>query len=377
MKDGRQQRSHSPWARMTIHAIGTGLESCLGRHGGYGGGLDLHRLVAVCAPGAPKRYVSDTSSGSILFPARLIWIRWLEPSGQAYAVHYWRYCLGPCVRDRCHLLAPPVVTFFWTPWVCGINRHGAGRVTVRLAGLAEFGRLTWRTLRICWKYCWANVPRLNQETQGCNSQFGNYFACSLSPHSISACSFTACMTGGCNDSSRRSPTPRIVDDYLSKLQAGKQPDRAALLREHPELASSLKCLEALEGLAPAAGCDADLESPLCRRTGPAPRFRPLRTPGRNRPGRHGRGLQGAAEGARPHRGDQDDPGHAPGIAGTHPPLPGRGLGRRPPAAFQHHADPRRRPAPRPALLHDGIHRGRKPGPADCTAAAARSTRSCG
>ena len=54
----------------------------------------------------------------------------------------------------------------------------------------------------------------------------------------------------------------LLDDYLSKLQAGQHPDRAALLREHPELASSLKCLEALEGLAPAAGSEADLDSLL-------------------------------------------------------------------------------------------------------------------
>ena len=53
----------------------------------------------------------------------------------------------------------------------------------------------------------------------------------------------------------------LLDDYLSKLQAGKRSDRAALLAEHPELASSLKCLEALEGLAPAAGADSDLDLP--------------------------------------------------------------------------------------------------------------------
>ena len=161
----------------------------------------------------------------------------------------------------------------------------------------------------------------------------------------------------------------LLDDYLSQLQAGKRPDREALLREHPELAASLKCLEALEGLAPAVSTDLDVDTPDIREPGPAPGFRPLRALGRSRPGRHGRGLQGAAKGPRPHRGRQDDPGHAPGIAGTHPPLPGRGLGRRPLAAFEHHPDPRCRPAPRPALLHDGIHRRREPGPADCTAAA--------
>jgi serine/threonine-protein kinase len=54
----------------------------------------------------------------------------------------------------------------------------------------------------------------------------------------------------------------LLDDYLSKLQAGERTDRAALLRDHPDLASSLKCLEALEGLAPAAGADSDLGSLL-------------------------------------------------------------------------------------------------------------------
>lgn len=42
----------------------------------------------------------------------------------------------------------------------------------------------------------------------------------------------------------------ILDAYLAELQAGHKPDRNALLREHPELASSLECLEALEMLAP-------------------------------------------------------------------------------------------------------------------------------
>jgi serine/threonine-protein kinase len=59
----------------------------------------------------------------------------------------------------------------------------------------------------------------------------------------------------------------ILDDYLSKLQAGKRPDRAALLREHPELAAALKCLEALEGLAPAASDDADLDPPAYENQG--------------------------------------------------------------------------------------------------------------
>ena len=53
----------------------------------------------------------------------------------------------------------------------------------------------------------------------------------------------------------------LLDDYLSRLQAGKRPDRRALLREHPELAASLKCLEALEGLASAGGGDAGFDQP--------------------------------------------------------------------------------------------------------------------
>jgi eukaryotic-like serine/threonine-protein kinase len=47
----------------------------------------------------------------------------------------------------------------------------------------------------------------------------------------------------------------LLDSYLSQLQAGQRPDRAALLREHPELAASLKCLEALDVLAPAEDID--------------------------------------------------------------------------------------------------------------------------
>jgi len=42
----------------------------------------------------------------------------------------------------------------------------------------------------------------------------------------------------------------VLEDYLAQLQAGRRPDREAMLREYPELASALTCLEALEGLAP-------------------------------------------------------------------------------------------------------------------------------
>ncbi|MGA2061208.1 MAG: serine/threonine-protein kinase [Thermoguttaceae bacterium] len=43
---------------------------------------------------------------------------------------------------------------------------------------------------------------------------------------------------------------KILDTYLAQLQAGQRPDRGAMLREHPELASALECLEALEKLGP-------------------------------------------------------------------------------------------------------------------------------
>ncbi|MEE8452598.1 MAG: serine/threonine-protein kinase, partial [Thermoguttaceae bacterium] len=42
----------------------------------------------------------------------------------------------------------------------------------------------------------------------------------------------------------------LLDDYLARLQAGVAPHREEMLREHPQLASALDCLEALEGLAP-------------------------------------------------------------------------------------------------------------------------------
>ena len=48
----------------------------------------------------------------------------------------------------------------------------------------------------------------------------------------------------------------ILDAYLAELQAGGRPDRGALLREHPELASALECLDALEVLAPPVERDA-------------------------------------------------------------------------------------------------------------------------
>jgi len=42
----------------------------------------------------------------------------------------------------------------------------------------------------------------------------------------------------------------VLEEYLARLQAGQRPDREAVLREHPELASALACLDALEHIAP-------------------------------------------------------------------------------------------------------------------------------
>ena len=41
----------------------------------------------------------------------------------------------------------------------------------------------------------------------------------------------------------------LLDRYLAQLQAGQQPDRSAIIRQHPELASALNCLEMLEQMA--------------------------------------------------------------------------------------------------------------------------------
>jgi serine/threonine-protein kinase len=40
----------------------------------------------------------------------------------------------------------------------------------------------------------------------------------------------------------------ILDDYLAQLQAGRSPDRSVLLHTHPELASAIRCLDALENM---------------------------------------------------------------------------------------------------------------------------------
>ena len=43
---------------------------------------------------------------------------------------------------------------------------------------------------------------------------------------------------------------RLLDEYLARLQAGEEPDREKLLGERPELASALRCLDALQRLSP-------------------------------------------------------------------------------------------------------------------------------
>jgi len=42
-----------------------------------------------------------------------------------------------------------------------------------------------------------------------------------------------------------------LEQYMEALQSGRQPDRQALQQKHPELASALDCLEALDQMAPA------------------------------------------------------------------------------------------------------------------------------
>jgi serine/threonine-protein kinase len=55
-----------------------------------------------------------------------------------------------------------------------------------------------------------------------------------------------------NEPETPAPETDVLDEYLARLQAGERPDRAALLRQHPELESLLDCIEALDGFAPAA-----------------------------------------------------------------------------------------------------------------------------
>jgi len=60
---------------------------------------------------------------------------------------------------------------------------------------------------------------------------------------------------GPNDQDDDPEILELLDDYLAQLQAGIAPHREELLREHPQLASALDCLEALEGLAPRPTAD--------------------------------------------------------------------------------------------------------------------------
>jgi serine/threonine-protein kinase len=54
----------------------------------------------------------------------------------------------------------------------------------------------------------------------------------------------------------------LLEAYLQDLHAGRQSDKARLLAEHPELASALDCLEALEQMAPPPQPDPDRTLPL-------------------------------------------------------------------------------------------------------------------
>jgi serine/threonine-protein kinase len=47
----------------------------------------------------------------------------------------------------------------------------------------------------------------------------------------------------------------LLDAYLSELQAGRQPDKNALLAQHPQLARALECLQALDSLSQPSGHD--------------------------------------------------------------------------------------------------------------------------
>jgi eukaryotic-like serine/threonine-protein kinase len=55
-----------------------------------------------------------------------------------------------------------------------------------------------------------------------------------------------------NDHSDSDAALPLVDAYLAELHAGRRPDRQHVLAAHPELASFLDCLEALEQLAPSS-----------------------------------------------------------------------------------------------------------------------------
>ncbi|NLS91565.1 MAG: protein kinase [Planctomycetaceae bacterium] len=50
-----------------------------------------------------------------------------------------------------------------------------------------------------------------------------------------------------------------LEEYLNRLQAGERPDREKLLRDHPQLESALRCLEALDALVPVEGSEGEPE----------------------------------------------------------------------------------------------------------------------
>src|SRR5882724_11116156 len=54
-----------------------------------------------------------------------------------------------------------------------------------------------------------------------------------------------------NLSAADASTLDLLDAYLAELHAGRRPDRARWLAEHPELAPHLDCLDQLDRLAPA------------------------------------------------------------------------------------------------------------------------------
>jgi len=58
-----------------------------------------------------------------------------------------------------------------------------------------------------------------------------------------------------DDSPREQNEFGVLDAYLERLHAGERPDREALLAEHPELASVLKCIEALDSMAPSSAAE--------------------------------------------------------------------------------------------------------------------------
>ena len=108
----------------------------------------------------------------------------------------------------------------------------------------------------------------------------------------------------------------------------------------------------------------------CRRDrGRTPPRRPAagsRLPGGGvaRPRRHGRRLPGLAPAPEPPRRPEDAAGRPLRPAGGAGALPARGGGGRRPAPPQHRAGLRRWRRGRPAVLHDGVRRGRQPGRAN-------------